>query len=334
MILVTGGTGLVGAHLLYDLAQTHNNIRAIYRVNSNLIAVKNVFSYYCTQEKAEELFNSIEWIEADITDVPTLDEAFKGVTHVYHSAALVSFVIGHDAALRNTNIQGTANIVNLCIANSIQKLCYVSSIASLGKTNKKKFVDEETNWNPEEYHSDYAISKYGAEIEVWRGTQEGLNAIILNPGVIIGPGFWEMGSGLIFKKIDKGLKYYFPKVTGFVGVWDVVKAMIAVMNSPIKNEQFILVSENKSFKEVLELTAENLDRPKPSKKLKKWMVITGWIIQTFAGIFGYKRRLNKHSSTSLFEDTYYSNEKLIRELKFRFSSVKEAIEKTAEFYPK
>ena len=188
-------------------------------------------------EEARKLFHQIEWKVADLNNIPQLTEAFVDVQHVYHSAALVSFDPADEQELRKVNIEGTANIVNLCISCKVYKLCFVSSIAALGNITNADKIDETGKWNPEGKHNDYAISKYGAEIEVWRGTQEGVNAIIVNPGVIIGPGFWNSGSGKIFKKIDSGLSYYFPKVTGFVGVQDVVKSMIILMNSENVNEQ-------------------------------------------------------------------------------------------------
>ncbi|MGA8854052.1 MAG: NAD-dependent epimerase/dehydratase family protein [Christiangramia sp.] len=334
MILVTGGTGLVGAHLLYELTKQHEVIRATKRPESNIYQVRNVFEYYTDTEEAEKLFNKIEWVDANINDIPALTSAFDQVEYVYHCAALISFDPSDEKQLRKINIKGTANIVNLCVAKKIKKLCYVSSIAAIGSAKNGSKVDETTNWNPEENHNDYAISKYGAEIEVWRGTQEGVETVIVNPGVIIGPGFWESGSGKIFSKIDKGLKYHFPKVTGFVGVYDVVRSMIQLMNSTIKNENFILVSENVSFESVLKNTAEYLDKPKPSKQLKKWMITSGWIFQKIGSWFGRKRHITRESINGLFENTYFDNSKIQEKLSFRFTPVSTTLKQTAEYYKK
>ena len=177
MILVTGGTGLVGAHLLYRLVSDNKKVKAIYRNERKIANTKRVFSSYT--EDYNTLFNAIEWIQADLLDVPALSEAFIGVTKVYHSAAFVSFEPDKYQLLRKTNIEGTANIVNLCISNNIEKLCYVSSIATLSSTINTEFISEETEWNPEDDNSVYAITKYGAEMEVWRGTQEGLDAVMV-----------------------------------------------------------------------------------------------------------------------------------------------------------
>ncbi|MDX1762512.1 MAG: NAD-dependent epimerase/dehydratase family protein [Christiangramia sp.] len=334
MILVTGGTGLVGAHLLFELAKKNERIRATVRVNSDIRQVRNVFSYYCDQSKADELFNRIDWITADINNIPALDSAFEGVEFVYHCAALVSFDPSDEKKLRKINIEGTANIVNLCISHKVKKLCYVSSVAAIGSEKNSSKVDEKTKWNPENDHNDYAISKYGAEIEVWRGTQEGVDTVIVNPGIIIGPGFWDSGSGKIFKRIDKGLNYHFPKVSGFVGVKDVVQAMIELINSSVKNENFILVSENLSFEKVLKETAEYLNKPKPKRQLKKWMIAMGWFFQKIGSFFGAKREITRDSINGLFQETYYDNSKIQDELNFRYTPVCEVLKETAAIFRK
>ena len=334
MILVTGGTGLVGAHLLYELSKAHRSIRAIKRDSSDIEKVKNVFAYYAETNEANMLFQKIEWCTADINNIPQLTEAFQGVNQVYHCAAHVSFDPSEEKKLRKVNIEGTANVVNLCISNQIDKLCHVSSIAAIGSKPNSNEVDETGKWNPEGKHNDYAISKYGAEIEVWRGTQEGVDAVIVNPGVIIGPGFWNSGSGKIFQKIDNGLNYHFPKVTGFVGVSDVVNSMISLMNSNIVNEQFIVISENISFKKVFDLAAETLDRNKPNRQLKKWMIALGWAFQKIGSLFGARQSITRESINGLFEKTFYDNSKIKSALKFDFKKMDSVIQETAEMYKK
>ena len=332
MILVTGGTGLVGAHLLYELTQKNEKIKAAIRPTSDISLVRKIFGYYTSSADADSLFNKIDWIRADINDVPSLEEAFIDVEYVYHCAALISFDPADEKQLRKINIEGTANIVNQCINHKIKKLCYVSSVAAIGTPIKNKKIDETAKWNPENDHNDYAISKYGAEIEVWRGTQEGVDAVIVNPGVIIGPGFWSSGSGKIFRKVDNGLNYHFPKVTGFVGVEDVVKSMIQLMNSPVKNENFIVVSENISFEKVLKQTAEYLDKATPERQLKKWMIALGWFFQKIGGVFGLKREITYDSINSLFKETKFSNSKIKETLDFEFSPIKRVIQGTARIY--
>jgi len=335
MILVTGGTGLVGSHLLLELLKSGDKVRAIHRKDSDLQAVKRVFSYYIPADEIDFLFSKIEWKEADLNDIQALTEAFTGITNVYHCAALISFDTSDEKALRKINIEGTANIVNLCVAFKIMKLCYISSIATMDKSLGEKYVTENFTWNQEKYHNGYAISKHGAEIEVWRGTQEGVPAIILNPGVILGPGFWNTGSGQIFKKIDRGLNYHFPRTTGFVGVQDVVKAAIAVMGSNIQNEQYIVVAENLSFTEVLGLVAESIRKPSPKKQLKPWMVFIGWVYQSIANfLFGTKKIITREDNKLLFKHSFFSSAKLKSEFTFEYKPIKEVILETGKIFRK
>ena len=251
MILVTGGTGLVGSHLLYHLCLQNVAIRAIYRTKSSLENVKKVFRYYTEDEN---LFSKIEWYQADITDVPKMIPAFSDVKHVYHCAAFISFNPKDYRKMRKVNIHGTAIIVNLCIAAKIEKLCFVSSIAAVGDSLKGKIVTEENEWNKELDNSGYSITKFGAEMEVWRASQEGVDVVVVNPGVILGSGFWEKGSSKLFTQVSKGLKYFTEGITGFVGVKDVANSMILLMNSNVKNERFILVAENWFFNQGLDVS--------------------------------------------------------------------------------
>ena len=318
---------------MLDLLKAGNNVRAIYRESSNLLAVKKVFSYYLSPEESDLYFNRIDWQEANLSDICDLTKAFEGITVVYHSAAMISFDPSDEKALRKINIEGTANIVNLCISGGIKKLCFISSIATMDLTPGEKEISENFTWYQEQNHSDYAISKHGAEIEVWRSSQEGVPVIILNPGIIIGPGFWDSGSGQIFKRIDAGLNYHFPKTTGFVGVNDVVSAAICTMDSSTKNEQYIVVAENLKFKKVLEMIAKSIDKPAPKRPLKPWMVFIGWIYQSIAGmLFGKKRQIAKKDIKALFAHTFYSNQKLVSEFNFKFTPIQDVIHQTGKIF--
>lgn len=333
MILVTGGTGLVGAHLLYKLISENEKVRAIYRTERKLENTKNVFSFYT--DKVDSLFNKIEWIQADLLDIPTLSEAFIGVTHVYHCAAFVSFEPDKYQLLRKTNIEGTANIVNLSISNNIEKLCYVSSIATLGSTLNNTPMSEETNWNPEEDNSVYAITKYGAEMEVWRGTQEGLDAVVINPGVILGAGIWHYGTGSLFKKARKGLKYFTSGTVGLVAVDDVIAIMIALMKSDIKNERFVLVAENWTYKNFLQALAKAVNSKIPKKQVGEYLLNFAWRLDWLKHkLTGKRRQLTKHIAKSLTTETHYSSDKIKTALNYKFKAVDDTISSIGSSYPK
>ncbi len=330
MILVTGGTGLVGSHLLLKLAQQGKKIRATYRKGSNLERVKIIFSYY--SKNAVELFDVIEWTEADLNDIPKLTLAFKDITYVYHCAAYISFDPSDYKKLRNVNIKGTANIVNLCISNAIKKLCYVSSIATLGHHSKN--INEETYWSGNQDQSVYAISKYGAEMEVWRGTQEGIPTVIVNPGVIIGPGFWNTGSGLLFKLAYKGQSYAAKGVTAYVDVKDVVLAMTQLMNSSIENERYILASANVSYQEIMSMICKTLHVKSPKKVASKVLLSIRWRADwLFSKVLRRKRRLTKELAKTLFKKSFYSSDKIQKDLKgFQWTPITDSVSATCQFF--
>ena len=331
MILVTGGTGLVGSHLLFRLVNSGEKVRAVYRKGSDLKQVLHVFSYY--NDRAEELYGQIEWVEAGINDIPALQKAFQGVTRVYHAAALVSFDDRDYLKMRKVNIEGTANIVNLCIDNSVEKLCFVSSIATLEKPVNGNPVDESKTWTNATGKNGYAISKQGAEMEVWRGNQEGLDVVIVNPGVIIGPGFWEKGSGKLFEKVYRGFKFFTEGVTGYVGVNDVVQIMISLMNSEIKNERFILVAENASYKRVLQSIAKELQVNPPSLNVSKQMAGLLWRADWLkTHLFFQKPGFTRASAEAAFRKTYYNSEKIQKTLDYQFKELDKTIAQTAQFF--
>ncbi|MFD1614299.1 NAD-dependent epimerase/dehydratase family protein [Gelatiniphilus marinus] len=333
MILVTGGTGLVGAHLLYKLVSNNETVRAIYRNKRKLENVKQVFSSYT--ENYESLFKSIDWVEADILDMPLLSDAFNGVKYLYHCAAFVSFEPDKYQLLRRTNIDGTANIVNLCISNHIEKLCYVSSIATLGNTINNQPITENTEWNPEQDNSVYAITKYGAEMEVWRATQEGVNVVIVNPGVILGAGIWHYGSGSLFKKAHKGLKYYTAGTVGLVDVKDVVSNMISLLKSDIKNERFIIVAENWTYKQFLQTLAKAVNAKPPVKEAKYGLLQIAWRMDWLTHkLTGKRRQLTKQLVTSLHSKTNYSNVKIKNATGFEFTPISESITTVGNLYLK
>jgi len=331
MILVTGGTGLVGAHLLYSLINSGEKVRAIHRKSSDLEAVKNVFSYYTNEP--DLLFDKIEWMVADITDVPSLTPVFKDIDYVYHCAAYISFNPRHFLVLKKVNVEGTANIVNFSLAEKVKKLCYISSIATLGKSANGGLITEETEYNPEDDNSVYSITKHEAEMEVWRGTQEGLDAVIVHPGVILGEGIWSSASGGILRTVSKGVKYYTTGGVGMVDVQDVAKVMILLMNSLIKNEHYILVSENISYREFLSKIALSLNKKAPSKPIKKWVMLVFTYIDWFSNkLFRTKRKLLKATVSTLYKTRTYDGTKIEKEIDFKYKSYQKTIERVSRNY--
>ncbi len=330
MVLVTGGTGLVGSHLLFKLVEQGVKVRAIHRAESDLSRVERIFSYYTGQ--SSELFEKIEWATADINNIPDLEKVFEGITHVYHCAALISFDPKDYGLLHKINVEGTANIVNLCIANTIEKLCYVSSIAAIGKSIGEKEATEENDWQ-QLNASAYSITKTAAELEVWRGSQENVPVVVINPGIIIGPGFWESGSGQLFKRASKAPKYFPPGGSGFVTVSDVVAIMTTLMQSDIQNERFIVISKNLTYREILEKLTSAMKKEPPKKQIPVWALEILWRLDWFWSLVtNSKRQLTSASVFSLKNRTLYSNAKVIENLDYKFESLDKAISFSTDIF--
>ncbi len=333
MILVTGGTGFVGSHLLYHLLQEEDSVKAIHQKTSDIAAVKKVFSYYTSN--FESVFNKIIWLEAELNDVPALEIAFKDVSFVYHCAAFVSFNPADYKKMRRVNIDGTTNIVNLCISNKIKKLCFVSSIAAIEKNIKDEIIDESENWNSATQKSGYAITKYGAEMEVWRASQEGIDVVIINPGVILGSGFWHKGSSNLFTKINHGFNYYTEGVTGFIGVKDVVQIMQKLMQSTIKNERFILVAENLSFQDIFNLIADSLNKKRPKIKVTSFLSELIWRLDWVKSTVTSKTSLmTKNSAKSSQSKYYFSSKKIESTLQYKFETIDKVIQNIGQNFSK
>ena len=332
MVLVTGGTGLVGSHLLYFLLKENETVRAIRRKKSDLSNVLKVFSYYT--ENSEELFKRVEWIEADITEIPSLIKAFEGITKVYHCAAFISFDPSHFQTLKKVNIEGTANVVNLCLSEKVEKLCYVSSVAALGQLDNGKEISENTEWNQEAENSVYAITKYGAEMEVWRGVQEGLEAVIVNPSVIIGEGFWDSGVGTILKILDrKKMPLYPTGGIGVVDVRDVVSIMVLLMEGNIRNQKFILSAHNLFYKTLFSELAVLIERKPPYKKFQKWKLMLVSNIDWFVHkIFGTSRKVLKAMVASMYTVSFYDNSKIIEAIDYKFIPLEKTLKRITKYY--
>ncbi|WP_276388671.1 NAD-dependent epimerase/dehydratase family protein [Eudoraea chungangensis] len=330
MILVTGGTGLIGSHLLWQLVQKNVEVKAIYRNEARLEKVLHVFSYY--SKDPEKYYRKINWVKANLSSIPDLEIAFKQIKEVYHCAALISFDPNDFYRLQKSNKIGTENIVNLCLANKIKRLCYLSSIATLGRATSGNTISEEIDWT-DSYSNVYALSKHQAEMEVWRGAQEGLPVCILNPGIVLGPGFWRNGSGLLFKIAAKKPNYYPPGATGFVSVEDLTNLMILAMNSTIKNERYIVVSENLTYKAVLDTIAKGLGVKPASKILKNWQLQILWRLDWFWSILSSrKRRLTKNTVYSLNNAQEYNNGKVKKDFSYAFKPINTSILKYCTYY--
>ena len=327
--LVTGATGLVGMHIAIDLLKKGESVRASFTKNSRLNDVKNVFSFY----QCENLFKDIEWVEMNLTDIVQVYDSIKGMDHVFHSAAIVSFNKKDQAKMHNINVKGTANIVNACLSENIKKLGFISSVAAIGRKNSSiREYSEQNKWSTSKANSYYAISKYKAENEVWRGIQEGLNAVITNPGIILGPSNWNRSSTTIFKQIHKGLIFYPGGTNGFVDVRDVSKSIIELVKSKLNSERFIVVGQNIAYQKVFSSIAKALNVNEPQKLASKSLLELAWKLEAIRCLIMRKNpSLTKETARTSYQENCYNNHKIKSQLGFEFHTLEEAILNTAKF---
>ena len=332
MIAVTGGTGMVGAHLLFELLKKGEKVRALKREHSSLKEVKRLFER--KNGEGRRMFSEIEWVEGDLLDLPSLERLFEDVDEVYHTAALVSFEGGDKNRLLENNIEGTANVVNLLLDKKGVKLCHVSSIAALGRmSDVHKLIDENTHFSTSLSPSVYSVSKYESEREVWRGIEEGLDACIVNPSVILGPGNWEKGSAKLFKTVFDGLKFYTAGMNGFVGVDDLVEVMLRLMKEHVMGERFIVSAENVSYRQLFEWMAESLGVSPPRWKAGPILSGMAWrALQLRQHLTGKRSSITKETAKTAQQIYRYNHSKLKNKLDFTFTPIREVVEKTAKMF--
>ncbi len=319
MILVTGATGFVGRNLILSLSKKNDKIIGHFRREKKLDETKHFF----IENNEEKNFNKIIWRKANITNFSEVQSLFDNVNKVYHCAAYVSMALHKTNYLNLVNITGTTYIVDNCISRKIKKLCFISSIAAIGQVSDEK-ITEETEWNPEIDKTPYSYSKYGSEMEVWRASQEGVPVIIVNPGIIIGN---NLNNSQIQKIVKNKINFCTSGVSGFVTVEDIVKTTIELMEGKIKNERFILVSENISFKDFVSYIS--LKNNNYFIKIPKSILYTLWVIES---LFSHLRIRNKFLSRalirSLYSKNYYDGNKIKKYLKnFNYSEIYSSIDK-------
>ena len=329
MILVTGATGLVGGNLIWHLLQGNDRVAAIRRPAGNLNPLRTIFSFYTPTP--DEYLARIDWRFADVLDPDSIRDAFHDISIVFHCAALVSFN-GKAETLLDTNVSGTRNVVCAALENNIAKLCFVSSIATCGKGFNNEQVDENSEWIDNQYHSPYSRSKYYSEQEVWKGIKEGLNAVIVNPGVILGVSGTESGSSQIFSQVKKGLIFYTHGGSGYVDVRDVVRAMIQLTKSDVSGERFIVVGENCSNKDILSWIADGFGKHRPFICVgKRTLLIAGYFSEAIGRVFHFRPLIDRGTARTVSAREYYSNLKIKGKINFQFTPIERCINDVCKF---
>ena len=310
MVLVTGGSGMVGTHLIEALLKEGRKVKALYHNNAPSIIHENLL-----------------WEHTDILDIGALEESMQGISQVYHCAAIVSFNPNAKKQLFQINVEGTANVVNACINMGVKKLLFVSSVAALGRFRENEIVTEAMQWSEATGSSVYGRTKYLAEMEVWRGIGEGLNAVIINPTIILGVGNWERGSSGIFKTVYDEFPWFTDGISGFVDVADVIKAMLLLMDNNVAGERFIINGANLPYKDVFTKIANRFSKKPPHLKVSKWMAAIVWRIEAVkAFITGKLPLLTKETAHTAMSKVEFSNNKLLTQFpNFTFTPIDESI---------
>ena len=332
MILVTGSNGLVGSHIVNELLGRGRQVKALIRSDKAINQIRRTLAFY--HENPQPLLNKITFAKGDVNDIPSLEDAFEGVDAVYHCAAVVSFHPRDKETLLKVNTEGTTNMVNMALAKGVNRFCHISSIAVLGE-RPGEVITEDPLFENMPKGTWYARSKFMAEREVWRGIEEGLPAVILNPSVILGPGDWSKGSSQLFGLVYKGLKFYAEGITGYVDVRDVARAAVLALESDIKAERFILNGENLSFKELFFDMADALGRPRPSLKVNRPVAELVWRLAWMGEkITGKPSPITRETARSAFEHYHYSAAKFEKQFDLRFTPIRETIAFTSAIFLK
>ncbi|MES1220634.1 MAG: SDR family NAD(P)-dependent oxidoreductase [Bacteroidota bacterium] len=323
MILVTGGTGFIGSYIIKQLIEKGYAVRALRRNTSKL-------PFYIP----EQIFNKVEWMEGDVLDIVSLEDAMTGADTVIHAAAIISFSRRDKKEMYKINIEGTANVVNIALEKKIKRLVHISSVAALGRTPGGEHVDEEKKWLDNKINTSYAISKHRSEIEVWRGITEGLNAVILNPSTVIGYGDWNTSSSKIFKTIYNEFPWYTTGINGFVDVEDVAKAAIMLMESDINAQRYIVNGDNWSFQKLFNSIADAFEKKHPKYKATPFLGNIAWRVEKLKSFFTTaKPLLTKESAAVAHSQTYFDNKKILLALPgFSFTPLEESIRNACKSY--
>ena len=322
MVLLTGGTGFLGAYIIKNLVEKGVAVRAIRRSDTTPFFM------------AKEISDAVEWMNGDVLDVVSLEEAMQGVKAVIHSAAVVSFHQRLRQQMYQTNIEGTANVVNAAIENGVPRLLHISSVAAIGRTSKNEKVSEEKKWEDVKSNTHYALSKRLAEMEVWRGFAEGLQGAILNPSTILGFGDWHQSSCAIFKSAYKSFPWYTTGVNGFVGVEDVAEAAVQILQSEVHQKRFIVSAGNWSFQQLLNSMADGFGKPHPHRLATPFLGELAWRIEGMKSLFrDGKPLLTKESARVAHSKTEFDNSALLKVLPtFTYTPLEKVIQDACEKY--
>ncbi len=300
-------------------------VKALFRTTRKKERVLALFSFYQPLE-SKALFDQIEWIEGDVTDLISLEDAMKGIHIVFHCAAMVSFDSRDFKDMVKVNREGTANVLNVALASGVEQFCHVSSTAAIG-TAAGKEATEETKWRKTFDTTGYSITKYSSEKEVWRAAEEGLSCVVVNPCVILGPGNWDESSLTLFRSVDKGLPFYTPGANAIVDARDVAEIMVKLVEDRVEGERFLCVGHNQSFRELSTKMALLMGKKPPRTAVSRWVAEVAWRILWFFSLFNNRRpALTKETVRAAFSTMRYSNRKVYEQTGHSFRTLDDTLQ--------
>jgi len=320
---ITGANGFLGVHIIHHLLKSGHSVRAIIRPKGSLDEFELVKKQYSLPK---DMYSNLSWHVCELFDVVGLEQAFYGVDYVVHLAGKISYLKKDLPSLLQINQEYTSNVVNVALSLKVKKLLYCSSIAAISKNSKNKAITEDTEWDDEIAHSNYGFTKYLGECELWRGREEGLATVAINPGIILGYGDSKKGSNKLFDNAKRGFPFYSRGITGWVGVRDVARIAELLCLSDISGERFIVVSENKSFKEIADTMTDALGTKKPSIEVKGLLYTIAYGIGAFKEFFGLGGMLSKETVKASVSVNRFDNEKIKGALEFEFEDMDEVIQ--------
>ncbi|MBU0489851.1 MAG: SDR family oxidoreductase [Bacteroidetes bacterium] len=332
-IFLTGATGFIGSRVLCDLLQSGHQIRALVRSGAKRGNISEAFQLAGVAE--EGLIDQVEWFDGDLSCIHALEDALTDMEVVIHCAGAVSFNRKDKHKLWETNVEGTKNLVDAAVSTTIKHFIHVSSIASLGRAEKGADISEDTHWESAKRNSFYSITKYHGEMEVWRGMEEGLPAVIVNPGVVLGCGDWNAGSNSLFKYCRNGNRFFTSGINGFVDVRDVSSAILILMEQQVCSERFILVSESMSYKDLFTMICCEFGEREPKTYIAEWVVAAGVPVSAvFSRITGKMRLITNETIRTAYGVFNYSNLKISEKTGFKFRPLKDTISDSCSYYKK
>jgi len=323
-ILVTGGTGFVGAYIIKELVRKGFRVRAIHRTNNLPFFIP------------ASILEQVEWVQGNVLDIISLQDAMEGVDGVIHAAAKVSFVKSERQSMYSTNIHGTANMVNTSLELGIRKFIYISSVAAIGRSKNGELVNEGDQWAEFKPATHYAASKYHAEMEVWRAMAEGLDAVIINPSTVLGFGDWNMTSCAIFKSVYNEFPWYTNGINGFVDVEDIARSSVLLLESDISSERFLVSSDNWSFHRLFNAIADGFSKKHPWREATPFLGGLAWRLEKLKSWFtGRPSVLTRETAKIANSSTRFDNSKILHHLPgFQFTPIQESISRICHSYMK